>query len=68
MSFRACSLKQSKPSYQGDLYSGRHWTDNPTMKTTDTISYALLAMVAIKFLADFIRAKPTLAATRGKRR
>ena len=32
------------------------------MKTLDAISYALLAMVAIKFVDDVIRAKPTPAA------
>jgi hypothetical protein len=34
------------------------------MKTLNAISYALLVMVAIKFVDDVIRANPTLASRR----
>jgi ABC-type iron transport system FetAB permease component len=39
------------------------------MKTLSAISYAILAMVAIKFMDDVVRAEPTLAGYRsGQRR
>ena len=39
------------------------------MKTLSAISYAILAMVAIKFINDVVRAEPTLAGYRsGQRR
>jgi hypothetical protein len=39
------------------------------MKTLSAISYAILAMVAIKFINDVVQAEPTLAGYRsGQRR